>query len=665
MKRHLLSAMFFLSLALLGCAGSGSNAINTNSGKQPENPRDQATWVPTIMAETRDFVDFPRDDTVSHSGSPSLSIAIHADHPEQKIFYNWTRLATGWQVGRTYELTGWVKTEDLGGGASLMAQCWSEGHGEMLKLASTQKRFPLRGTNPWTRIGTTFTVPERTAKVRLRAGMLSLTNRGGQVWLDDIQLKEVAPDTSDVMAGTWSGALHAGAQKLRLVLHVDAGRWNVTLDSIDQGAKGLLVSSLDVSGNEVHFELERIHASYHGHFVGSDRIEGAWVQGVELPLDFERVTEEPVLSRPQEPKPPFPYLIQDVVYSFDPGNIRKTLQDQPAAGQSDFITLRGTLTLPPGDGPHPGVLLISGSGPQDRDESLMGHKPFWVLADYLTRHGLAVLRVDDRGTGRSTGSFRAATTEDFARDAAAGFLYLAGRAEIDSARVALLGHSEGGLIAPLVASQYPAVAAIVLMAGPGVPGREILQRQSELMLLANGAPPAEVAKQQQDLSGLVDIVSADDSAATISIRLDHYIKQVYAGFSDQEKDQAGSLAEYSQQIEQQMNSPWMRWFLRYDPTPVLQRVSCPVLAVNGAKDLQVDPEQNLPAVAAALKAGGNKDFKTLELPGLNHLFQHCQTGAVSEYSSIEETLAPEFLEAVTGWLQDKLEVAGSPASRTK
>jgi hypothetical protein len=456
----------------------------------------------------------------------------------------------------------------------------------------------------------------------------------------------------------WSGTLRAGTD-LRLVLHVERGfrRWRTTLDSVDQGAYGLPVSSLQVDGDQVGFELPDIRASYAGTLVAPDRIEGNWNQGMKLPLNFERGTEPPQISRPQEPVGPFPYAIEKVAYTFDPDHIRQTLVSPAKVGQGALITIKGTLTLPPGAGPHPAVLLITGSGPQDRDETLMNHKPFWVLADYLSRHGLAVLRVDDRGTAQSTGDFAAATTADFAQDAAAGFLFLQQRADIDPERVALLGHSEGGLVAPLVASEYPGVAAIVLMAGPGVRGREVLRLQQRLLLEAQGAPAGQVAAMQEQQQAIFDILCSGLTEAEVTARLDAFFGGTYEGLTAAQQEAVGSREAYLEAAKEQVGTPWMRWFLAHDPAPTLAQVACPVLAVNGAKDLQVDPGQNLPAVAAALAAGGNQDFATVELPGLNHLFQHCETCTVAEYGLIEETLAPEFLETVGRWLGERLEVS--------
>ncbi len=535
-----------------------------------------------------------------------------------------------------------------------MAQCWNSEKNLLIKLASTQQYHSFTGTTDWTEVGTVFSIPEGTEKIRLRAGISSPDNRGGKVWFDDINFQESKKDSLDIMQGTWLGSLNAGVE-LRLVLNVEHSRWLVTLDSVDQGEYGMVVKNLKVDGDQVSFELTRPKASYSGTIIDPDHIEGFWSQGMQFPLNFERTTEAPVLVRPQEPREPFPYTSEEAVYSFDPENIRETFTLGPSDGGEGSITMHGTLTVPPGEGPFPAVLLITGSGAQDRDETLMEHKPFWVLADHLSRHGFAVLRVDDRGTGKSTGRFSGATSEDFSKDATAGFIFLQNHKDIAGERVALLGHSEGGLIAPMVAAENPEVAAIVLMAGTGVNGEELIRLQLKLILEAQGVPAQMVESLQKQQENILAVLHLNLTKKETDKKLEAVINDTYENLSPTEKDAVGSQSEYLMAVKARWTSPWMQWFLAYDPETSLSQVFCPVLAVNGGKDVQVDPGQNLPAIAAALEAGGNEDFMTLEMPGLNHLFQHCKTGATAEYIVIEETLAPEFLDVVTEWLQEKLQ----------
>ena len=325
-----------------------------------------------------------------------------------------------------------------------------------------------------------------------------------------------------------------------------------------------------------------------------------------------------MVNRPQTPKPPFPYRSEDVGYE-------NTVQK---------VHLAGTLTLPEGKGPFPVVLLITGSGQQDRDESLLGHKPFLVLADYLTRRGIAVLRVDDRGAGGSTGDFAASTTADFVTDVQAGVAFLKTRADIDQKHIGLIGHSEGGIIAPIVAANDPSVAFIVMMAGSGVPGDQILLFQEKLAMEVAGVAPDKVAHNIAVNRKIFDVIETDVDTATAR-------KQIVALLADQP-------AAIADQTAAAFTGPWLRWFAKYDPAPTLRRVHCPVLAIGGSKDVQVPVVLNLPAIRAALKS--NPDATVEELRGLNHLFQTAGTGNPDEYAKIEETISPSALKVMGDWI---------------
>jgi pimeloyl-ACP methyl ester carboxylesterase len=316
----------------------------------------------------------------------------------------------------------------------------------------------------------------------------------------------------------------------------------------------------------------------------------------------------------------------------------------------DGIELAGTLTLPEGDGPFPVALLISGSGPQDRNEEIMGHKPFLVLADYLTRRGVAVLRFDDRGVGESGGDFASATTLDFTRDVLAGVEYLKTRPEIDPNRIGLIGHSEGGLIAPLAASQSSDVAFIVLMAAPGTTGEEITMQQVELLLKASNVPDSVIAQQLEMQAAIFDIVrDVQDVEQTVE-ELKSILLAPYATLSEEEKAALGDVETQVMLEISQLLSPWYQFFMTYDPQPTLRQVTCPVLAINGSKDVQVPADPNLKLIEQALKEAGNENVTIVELPDLNHLFQTAQTGLPDEYYSIEETMSPVALEVMGDWL---------------
>jgi hypothetical protein len=371
-------------------------------------------------------------------------------------------------------------------------------------------------------------------------------------------------------------------------------------------------------------------------------IEGTWTQGPSsLPLRLDKAAG-PVSgpARPQEPKEPLPYRVEEVSYP-----------NPDAPG----VTLSGTLTLPPSGGPFPAVVFVSGSGPQNRNEELLGHKPFLVLSDYLTRRGVAVLRYDDRGVGKSTGSFATATSVDFTGDALAGVGYLRSRREIDPGKIGVLGHSEGGLIAPMAAARSKDVAFIVMLAGPGVNGEEILYLQGELIARANGATDEQLAKTRQSQERTFAILRQTPDTTRARLDIEALAREQLAALTPEERKEAGipeGVADsvLARQQAAQVSSPWFRYFLRYDPTPTLRQVRVPVLAINGSLDLQVPPRQNLPMIRKALEEGGNPDATVLELAGLNHLFQEATTGAPSEYARIEQTMSPTALQTVGDWI---------------
>jgi pimeloyl-ACP methyl ester carboxylesterase len=310
--------------------------------------------------------------------------------------------------------------------------------------------------------------------------------------------------------------------------------------------------------------------------------------------------------------------------------------------------------MPNGPGRFPALILISGSGPQDRDETIFQHKPFLLLADALTRRGVAVLRVDDRGVGGSTGSTSQSTSEDFAGDVLAGIAFLKSRPEIDSRKIGLAGHSEGGLIAPMVAARSNDVAFIVLLAGTGLPGDQIIILQQRLIGKVMGADEKSLDTQQDIQKQLDEIVKAEPDHDKMVKRLREALKKIWSKLSEQERKEAGDFEALLESQGKVLESPWYRFFLMFDPRPTLAKVRCPVLALNGEKDLQVPPKENLAEIEKALKRGGNMQVTVKELPGLNHLFQTCKTGAVSEYAAIEETMSPAALKVITDWVAERV-----------
>jgi pimeloyl-ACP methyl ester carboxylesterase len=355
------------------------------------------------------------------------------------------------------------------------------------------------------------------------------------------------------------------------------------------------------------------------------------------PLQLARLDKPPAFRRPQDPTRPYPYDEEEVTFKNNKANIR----------------LAGTLTLPRGiRAPHSAVVLLSGSGPDGRDYLAGGHYHFLVLADYLTRRGVAVLRVDDRGVGKSGGVFTQATTEDLAQDAQAAVDYLLQRKDIDPKRIGLIGHSDGATGAALLASLSPDIAFIVMMAGPGVPGSRILVRQSELGLKALGVNEHLIRWNMSVQKQIGEVLQREADVANADKALRQLIADVNARLTDEDRKRMG--VDKTFKLDRVVGSTaWLRHFVTYDPRPTLSKVRCPVLALNGDKDLLVWSRDNLPEIEQALKAGGNKDYTVKELPGLNHFFQTCEMGGPAEYVFLEETIAPAALELVGDWIMKR------------
>lgn len=445
--------------------------------------------------------------------------------------------------------------------------------------------------------------------------------------------------SATALIGDWEGMLNAGAVNLTLIVHVkkdDAGKLQAVMDSPDQGAKGIPIDAISLTDRKVHFEIKAAGGTFDGQLNDeATEIAGEWTQGHAFPLTLKKGTVAKVAPRrPQEPQPPYPYLEEDITF----------------ANQAAGITLAGTLTMPRTGALHPAVILITGSGPQNRNEELLGHKPFLVLADHLTRKGVAVLRYDDRGVGKSTGKFATATSRDFASDVMAAINFLKSRKDIDAKQIGLIGHSEGGLIAPMVAAQSEVVAFIVLMAGPGVTGEEILYEQAALISRAAGADDEAIRLNRKVQEKMFAVLKQEPDAAKAETRLKAIADEMVADLTeDQQKAFAAVRKNFDAQVKS-VNSPWFRFFLTYDPRPVLAQIRVPLLAVNGELDLQVPPEQNLPVIAAAMQKAGNQKARTVRLPRLNHLFQTATTGGPSEYAKIEETISPVALDTIADWV---------------
>ncbi len=438
--------------------------------------------------------------------------------------------------------------------------------------------------------------------------------------------------------GIWLGTLDVGGVKLRLVLKVSKGPdgkfWG-KLDSLDQGANDLPIDMIGFDAGRLRFEMKALGASFDGTMnKEGTEISGQFQQGGSLPLVFKRTDKVPTLNRPQEPQRPFPYDEEEVVYE----------------NKRDNIKIAGTLTRPRTGGPFPAVLLITGSGSQDRNETLMGHRPFLVLSDYLTRKGIAVLRVDDRGVGGTSAGTPNDTVENFAADVLAGVAFLKTRKEINPRQIGLVGHSEGGMIAPMAAAESKDIAFIVMMAGLGVKGDELILSQNELLSKAGGLSEETRAQSRALYTRIFAILKEEKGSAAAGEKIQAALNDALSRMTEEQKQAFSPIKSIIDAQTGMYVTPWFRYFLLYDPRPVLMKVKCPVLAINGERDLQVPAEENLAGIRDALKAGGNKDYTVIQLSALNHLLQTSKTGAVSEYLTIEETISPTALETIANWI---------------
>jgi pimeloyl-ACP methyl ester carboxylesterase len=516
-----------------------------------------------------------------------------------------------------------------------------EWKGELTSLDEGDRKFPLDGL---VRSESELSFDIKISSGRFEGQLDETGRKAVGKWKQggaelDLVLERVAVIPQEDLKALWSGELSVLFQKLQLSIR-ELNNGEVLLDSVTQKAGGF-VAKLKRDGDQIVIDVPALKAEFSGTMNAEEtEIVGKWKQNfLTLDLTFKKSAEERITyqkpNRPQTPKPPFPYKVTEVRF------------ENADAG----IQLAGTLTQPEQtlpSGGSPAVVLISGSGPQDRDESIVDHQPFWVLADHLTRNGIAVLRFDDRGVGKSQGDFSTATSVDFASDVAAAVSFLRQQAGINPKQIGLCGHSEGGIIAPIAAVDDPQIAFIILMAGTGVNGEKILVSQARLILQATGADETVIDRETKLQRVLIDL---GKQRPTLS--KEAYVEQARVATADlltpEEKEQAESIL---QSAAAQILSPWFQFFMTYEPAEALAKVNCPVLAVTGSKDLQVDPDLNMPAIEAALEQAGNQDFRIVVLPGLNHLFQACQTGSVTEYQEIEETINPEALNLITDWIKD-------------
>ena len=436
--------------------------------------------------------------------------------------------------------------------------------------------------------------------------------------------------TVETTAGEWAGRIGVPGSPLDVGIRftVEGGGLRGEMNIPAQEIEAMPLAEVVLEGRDLSFRLPEVAGD--ARFRGTFEADGKSVPGAFTQFDrpFPLILRPgPASGRPQEPRPPFPYRAEDVTY----------------AGQG--VDVAGTLTVPEGPGPHAAVLLVTGSGAQDRNEQLYGHKPFMLLADTLTRAGYAVLRVDDRGIGGTGGELATSTFDELTGDVVAGVEYLRGRPEVDGARIGLLGHSEGGYIVPL-AAQRTDIAFAVLMAGPAAHGEEVLVEQNRRLMESAGAPPDAVEQQVVFARELVRLLRAEDYAG--ARRLMRAQLQAQAAGLPPEQQPA------PEQIEAQIAataSPYYRSFVVHDPAPSLQALNVPVLAFFGSNDMQVPATQNEPEMRRLL--AGKPDVTVQTLHGLNHLMQPAETGGIEEYATIGTTLDPAVLDLVKGWLTQR------------
>lgn len=426
------------------------------------------------------------------------------------------------------------------------------------------------------------------------------------------------------LRGYWEGSLAISPTSSLVIGLTITGSDEALLQIPSQGVRDLKVTSVSLEGSLLTIGLDALQATYSGTYdAEKQQIVGTFVQmGQSLPLvlSLGELKED---SRPQDPIKPYPYISEDIVFAQKP----------------EGFLLAGTITRPVGEGPFPSVVLVSGSGPQNRDEELVGHRPFLVLADALTRSGIVVLRYDDRGFAESGGDASAATSLDFASDAESAVTYLNTLEYVDASSIGMIGHSEGAIIGPIVAQRNKDLDFLVLMAGPGVTGMAILEDQTAAILRAQQAPEAVIA--QAVSTNMALYATALDEKQTLEERKASILQTLLSlGLPPEAaKAQIGALF-----------SPWYMTFLSLDPAIYLKELGIPVMILNGTKDTQVSASLHVPAIEAALLSGGNTRYTTKVYEGLNHLFQPAMTGAPEEYASIETTIEPQVLKDIVSWI---------------
>lgn len=452
------------------------------------------------------------------------------------------------------------------------------------------------------------------------------------------------PTEADVPAegdleGRWEGDITVADSQIGIVVTfftVD-GELAGSLDIPAQGLTGSPLEELTYEPPDIYFETfsgTRL-ATFDGQVQEDGTIAGTFTQaGFEGTFALERA--EPVVED-------VPYLQEEVVFF------------------NEDIRLAGTLTLPETEGRHPAVILITGSGPQDRDENILGFRIFAIIADHMTRNGIAVLRYDDRGVGGSTGSVLEATSEDLAGDVVAAMEFLQERDDIDPQQIGVLGHSEGGAIAPMVANRTGETAFVILLAGPGLPGAELLGIQLERVLETQGATEEDIAEAREQQQRIFEALRTGEGWDELREQWAADLREQIEQLPEAQREALGNLDEYIElAIDEQVagvNNPWFRFFVDYDPRPALEELEAPVLAVFGGLDTQVPAEPNVEAMEAAFEAGDHPDYTIEVFPQANHLFQEAETGGPQEYGVLPPEFVPGLLDLLSEWTLERVTVA--------
>lgn len=447
--------------------------------------------------------------------------------------------------------------------------------------------------------------------------------------------------------GLWVGKLNVSVEiRLAFRFNQDSnGGITATMESPDQNVSGIPCSEVIVNGDSIKVVVQKVNGAYNGKIINNHEIKGKWMQrGNEWPLVLAKTDTIIIQEKPQTPKPPYAYNSEDVLYY----NADKSIE------------FGATITIPNSAGKFPAIVMITGSGAQDRNETIAGHKSFAVIADQLTKNGFIVLRVDDRGIGKTTGDFATSTSQDFANDVEAGLNYLISRKETNTKKLGLIGHSEGGMIAPIVATKRKDVSFIILLAGPGIKISKLMAEQNAAILKSSGIKE-EAANAYANFfeDAMPAVAAAKDSATAVAVLQSkltawkastskQYVTATTGAYND------ASEQKYIAAITKTLYTPWYKYFLQFDPQPYLQQLNCKVLALNGSKDIQVLPASNLAGIEAALKKSNSKKYDVMQMEGLNHLFQTCKKCTVAEYAELDETIAPKILDTITNWLKQNV-----------